>query len=64
MLVVFFNITFSNDDYDDNSTYQLKVHIGIIQIIFYYIATLRSLSVFIWRNNLAVYLCFFCPYLS
>jgi hypothetical protein len=53
VLVVFFNITFDDDDDDDdnnnnNNTCQLKVHTGIIQRIFYYIATLRSLSAFIW----------------
>jgi hypothetical protein len=61
VLVVFFSITFDDDDDDDdnnnNNTYQLKVHSGSIQRIFYYIAILRYPSVFIWRNNLAVYLC-------
>jgi hypothetical protein len=63
VFVVFLNINFSfnnnNNINNNNNTYQLKVHIGIIQRVLYFITILRCLSLFIWRDNLAVYECFF-----
>jgi len=57
--VVFFNITFNNDDDDDDNRYTLALFKE-----YFITLPLLGLSVFIWRNNLAVYLCFFYPYLS